>query len=89
MAVSQQASNEPGSGRPAGRKEGQVDIGQIQAKLAEIDQEVRGAAQIEGPDARTTTLMAVGAAVALIMLAYLLGRRRGRRKSTWVEVRRL
>jgi hypothetical protein len=66
-----------------------VDLGDIKAKLTEIDTEVRGAAEIEGPSQKTTTLIAVGAGVVLVVAAFMLGRRRGRRKSTWVEIRRL
>jgi LPXTG-motif cell wall-anchored protein len=66
-----------------------VDLGDIKAKFTEIDTEVRGAAEIEGPSQKTTTLVAVGAGVVLIVAAFMLGRRRGRRKSTWVEIRRL
>jgi LPXTG-motif cell wall-anchored protein len=66
-----------------------VDLSDIRAKLTEIDTEVRGATEIDRPDARTTTLVVVGAAVVLIAAAFLLGRRRGRRTSTWVEIRRL
>ena len=32
---------------------------------------------------------AVGGVVLLVIVAFLLGRRRGQRKSTWVEIRRL
>jgi hypothetical protein len=31
----------------------------------------------------------VGGAVLLVIVAFLLGRSRGRRKSSWVEIRRL
>lgn len=65
-----------------------VQIGDIKAKLSEIDTEVRGVTDIEGPSGHTTTLVVVGVAVALVALAFVLGRRRGRRTETWVEVRR-
>jgi hypothetical protein len=32
---------------------------------------------------------AVGGTVALVVLAFVLGSKRGKRKSTWVEIRRL
>jgi hypothetical protein len=83
--MSQQSGSSPAGGKPGDR----VELGDIKAKLTEIDTEVRGAADIEGPSQKTTTLIAVGAAVVLVVLAFTLGRRRGRRSSTWVEVRRL
>jgi LPXTG-motif cell wall-anchored protein len=75
--------------QPTEQPNGRVEIGDIKAKLTEIDTEVRGAAEVEGPSQKTTTLIVVGAAVVLVAAAFLLGRRRGRRKSTWVEIRRL
>ncbi len=77
--------SEPKGSAPGER----VEIGDIKAKLTEIDTEVRGVADVEGPSQKTTTLIAVGAGVVLVVLAFVLGRRRGRRTSTWVEVRRL
>jgi hypothetical protein len=79
-------SSPSGSGKPT---DGRVDIGDIRAKLSEIDTEVRGVADVEVSSGKTTTIAVVGAAVALIVVAFLLGRKRGRRTSTWVEVRRL
>ena len=58
----------------------------IEAKLAEIrgvgDAQVAGAKQSSRP-----VLVSVGA--ALVALAFLAGRRRGRKRSTIVEVRRI
>ena len=58
----------------------------IEAKL----QEIRGTAEDSTPDlpesAQRTGLVAAGG--ALLVVAFLLGRRRGRKKSTIVEIRR-
>jgi len=58
----------------------------IEAKLHEI----RGTAEDATPDvpesAQRTGLVAAGA--ALLVVTFLLGRRRGRKKSTIVEIRR-
>lgn len=58
----------------------------IEAKLREIRDEVDTTA-----DAAKPLGLAVGVAVAIavIGLAYILGRRRGRRKTTFVEIRRV
>jgi LPXTG-motif cell wall-anchored protein len=60
---------------------------EIEAKLREI----RGTAEEELPTTPETAQrggLAVGAAV-LLVLAFWLGRRRGRKKSTIVEIRRI
>lgn len=58
----------------------------IDAKL----REVRGELEETGEAAKNTGLMvAGGAALVLLLLAFLLGKRRGRRKSTVVEIRRV
>lgn len=65
---------------------GRVEIGDIQAKLEEIQGETTEAVE------RSRSMVvagAVAAGVVLVAAAFLLGRRRGRRKSTWVEIRRL
>ncbi len=70
-----------GSGRG-----GRVVIGDIQAKLEEIRGDTTEAAE----QARPVAMMAGIAGVVLVVgVAFVLGRRRGRRKSTWVEIRRL
>lgn len=68
---------------------GQVRISDIKAKLNEIDAEIRGATEVKETNKRGITLAAVGVVVGIVILAFILGRRRGRRTSTWVEVRRL
>jgi hypothetical protein len=65
---------------------GRVEIGDIRAKLTEIRGEVDETTDSVRPYA---TYAAVAGAVLVITVAFVLGRRRGRRKSTWVEIRRL
>jgi NaMN:DMB phosphoribosyltransferase len=66
--------------------DGQVEIGDIRAKLVEIRGEVDETTDRAKPIA---IYAAVGGAVLLVVLAFVLGRRRGKRKATWVEIRRL
>ncbi|MBO0746960.1 MAG: hypothetical protein J2O47_01350 [Acidimicrobiaceae bacterium] len=68
---------------------GQVQISDIKAKLKEIDSEVRGATEVDRGSKRTITVAAAAVVVGVVVLAFVLGRKRGRRTSTWVEVRRL
>ncbi len=58
----------------------------IEAKLREMRGEVEQTAE-----AAKTPILAVagGVAAAVVVLAFLLGKRRGRRKSTVVEIRRV
>ncbi len=68
-------------------RDGPITRADIEAKLSEI----RGTAEDAAPDvpesAQRTGLIAAGA--ALLVLAFVLGRRRGRKKSTIVEIRRI
>ncbi len=58
----------------------------LEAKL----REVRGEVEEKGETAKSTGLAVVLVATAAVVgLAFLLGRRRGRRKSTVVEIRRV
>ncbi len=66
--------------------DGRVEIGDIREKLAALRGEVDETTEAARP---YLTYAAVGGVVALVALAFLAGRRRGRRKSTWVEIRRL
>lgn len=86
--VSQATSNGHGNGSTP-TPGGKVQIGDIKAKLRDIDSEVRGAAEVEPSGKRAITLGAVAVVVGVIVLAFVLGRKRGRRTTTWVEVRRL
>lgn len=65
---------------------GTVTRDDIAAKLAEIQGEIR-----ETGERAKVPVLAVGAVAvaALVVGAYLLGRRRGRKRTTVVEVRRL
>jgi hypothetical protein len=58
----------------------------IRAKLNEIDAEINETTEAAKP---AGIAIAVGAAVLLLLAVFLLGRRKGRRKTTIVEVRRL
>jgi hypothetical protein len=73
----------PASGSGPG---GKVQIGDIRNKLGEIRGGVDEATDKAKPYA---VYAAVGGAVVLVAVAFLLGRSRGKRKSTWVEIRRL
>lgn len=64
---------------------GRVTKADIQAKLSEIQGDVEETAEHAKP---VLTYVAVGAAVAVVAITFLLGKRRGRRKSTIVEIRR-
>lgn len=75
------ATRVQGSG-PGGR----IEVADIRAKLEEIQGETSEVVE------RSRSMVIAGAvagAVVLVGVAFLLGRRRGRRKSTWVEIRRL
>lgn len=65
---------------------GKITRADIQAKLHEMRGDVE-----ESAEAAKTPLMAIagGVAVAIVVVAFLLGKRRGRRKSTVVEIRRV
>jgi hypothetical protein len=65
---------------------GRIEIGDIQAKLTEIRGDVEDTTDTARP---YLVYAAVAGAVLVIAVAFLSGRKRGKRKSTWVEVRRL
>ncbi len=65
---------------------GRIEITDIQSKLEEIRGDTNEVAEQARPVA---AIGVVAGAVLLLGLAFVLGRRRGRRKSTWVEIRRL
>jgi hypothetical protein len=65
---------------------GRIEVADIRAKLEEIRGDTTETAERAKP---VLVIGAVAGAVALVGVAFLLGRRRGRRKSTWVEIRRL
>ena len=65
---------------------GRIEIGDIRSKLHEIKGGVDESTETAKPYALAAGIAGV---VALVVLAFLLGRSRGRRKDTWVEIRRL
>lgn len=81
MSPSRSSSTPIGSG-PGGR----IEISDIQAKLEEIRGDTTEAVEKAKPVALAGAIAGV---VVLVGVAFLLGRRKGRRKSTWVEIRRL
>ena len=70
---------------PATDPDGRIEPSDIRAKLTDIQGEATS--QVEGAK---NQLVAVGAGVALLLLiiAFLLGRRAGKRASAIIEVRR-
>ena len=70
----------PGSG-----PSGQISRDDIKSKLSELQGGVEDTADHARP---WLTYAAVGTAVVVIAVAFVLGRNRGKRKSTVVEIRR-
>jgi hypothetical protein len=65
---------------------GEVSRDDIEAKLREL----RGEVDAVGESSRSVVgVVVVGVIVAVIAATYLLGKRKGRRKTTVVEVRRI
>ena len=66
--------------------QGRISRADIEAKLRDMRGEVEQTAE-----AAKAPILAVagGVAAAVVVLAFLLGKRRGRRKSTVVEIRRV
>jgi MYXO-CTERM domain-containing protein len=58
----------------------------IEAKLAQIKGVTDDTTEVAGEAAKTGLVVA---GLAVVVVAFLLGRRRGRKKSTIVEVRRI
>jgi hypothetical protein len=69
---------------PAGKK--QVTRADIEAKLAEIRGVTDDTAEVAEGAAKTGLVVA---GIGVVVLAFLLGRRRGHKKSTIVEIRRV
>ena len=71
---------------PVPTTNGRITRGDIEAKLRDMRGEVE-----ETAEAAKAPIMAIagGVAAAVVILAFLLGKRRGRRKSTVVEIRRV
>ncbi len=64
---------------------GRVEIGDIRAKLEQLRGDVDETTTAAKPIA---TYAAVAGVVLVVVAAFVLGRKRGRRSSTWVEIRR-
>jgi len=74
------------AGPPTGSgPQGRITPGDIEAKINELVGGVEDKVQAARP---LLTYAAVGGAVVLAVMAFWLGRRSGRRRSTVVEVRR-
>jgi len=58
----------------------------LEAKLTEIDAELSDTGEAIKP---TATAIGIGALVLILIVAFILGRRKGQQRSTVVEVRRL
>lgn len=69
----------PGPEKPVTRAD-------LEAKLAEIRGVTDDTTEVAGEAAKTGLVVA---GVGVVLVAFLLGRRRGRKKSTIVEVRRI
>ncbi len=65
---------------------GRIELADIRGKLEEIRGEVDETTDSVRP---YLTYAAVAGAVVVVAVAFLAGRRRGRRKATWVEIKRL
>jgi len=65
---------------------GRITRSDIEAKLRDMRGEVDKTAEAAKAP---LTAIAGAAAVAVVLLSFLLGKRRGRRKSTVVEIRRV
>ncbi len=71
--------------RPAADRK-RVTRADLEAKLTEIETELTDTGEAVKPKA---IAIGVGALVVILILAFLLGRRKGDRKTTILEVRRL
>jgi len=67
-------------------KHERVTSDDIRAKLREIEGSLQHTTEEAAPIGKA---VAVAAVVAVVVLAYALGRRRGRKRATFVEIRRI
>jgi hypothetical protein len=82
MSPSSESAPNPALAEYRGKTIGRADI---EAKLRELQGEV----EVIGEEAKSYALMAVAAiGVGIVAVAFVIGRRRGRRHRTIVEVRR-
>jgi hypothetical protein len=63
-----------------------IRLADIESKLRALDDDVRGKVASKR---NTIILGAVATAIVVLLMAYLFGKRSGRKKSTFVEIRRL
>jgi hypothetical protein len=68
------------------KSEERVTSDDIRSKLREIEGSLQATTEEVAPIGKA---IAVAAVVAVIVLAYAFGRRRGRKRSTFVEIRRI
>ena len=71
---------------PSGKSPRKVTRADLEAKLTEIDAELTETGEAVKPKA---IAIGVGALVLILILAFVLGRRKGKLASTVVEVRRI
>jgi hypothetical protein len=71
---------------PVRTPNGRVQMSDIRSKLEEIRGEVNETTEQAKP---TLTYAAIAAVLVMVGLAFLLGRSRGKSKSTWIEISRL
>jgi len=63
-----------------------IRLTDIEAKLRQLDGDVRGRV---ADKRQTIVLGAIATALLVLLLAFLFGKRAGKKKSTFVEIRRL
>jgi CHASE3 domain sensor protein len=71
---------------PVSTPSGRVEMSDIRSKLEEIRGEVNETTEQAKP---TLTYALIVAVLVLVGLAFLMGRKRGKSKSTWIEISRL
>jgi hypothetical protein len=72
--------------RAADPGEGRVTLGDLERQLRSLTGSAQGA--LKASKASATTVLAVGG-VVLVAASYLLGRRRGKRRASVLEIRRV
>ena len=82
MSPGKKSSKRPVKGSGPG---GRVELSDLNAKLNQIRGEVDDTTEAAKP---LLTYAAIAGVVLLVSATFILGKRRGRRKSTWVEIRR-
>ncbi|MGI8751892.1 MAG: hypothetical protein ACR2MN_06215 [Acidimicrobiales bacterium] len=82
MSPGKKDAKRPAEGSGPG---GRVELSDLTAKLNQIRGEVDNTTDAAKP---LLTYAGVAGVVLLVGVTFVLGKRRGRRKSTWVEIRR-